>query len=248
MATRYNYGNDNGANLFGYQRESTYPYGPWKDGTGPGSNKKSILGANTDFSSNEKFAKENAKNFGGPSSSSDTANYVMAAGMFVQMFSTIVSAFAQRDAIEAQAEYKKQQLEFDAQVSDLQAETAIQDAERTAQKIETAGNQAVSDTRASAGAQGIEVNAGSAKDVQVSQKALSMYDAFTARNNGARQAFGYNVQSINDRGAASFAQSQASNLGNSTLLTGGLNALGQGAEGFYYASGGTIKDAKIGQR
>lgn len=169
--------------------------------------------------------------------------YLMAAGMFTQMFATIGAAISESNAIEARADYRQKQMQFNSQVADFQAQLTIDDGNRAADKVLTAGKQAVGEERASAGAQGIEVNAGSAQDVQVSSQTMSMMDALTIKNNAARQAFGYKVQAMSDRGQAEFTGLEARNEERSTLLTGGLGAMGKGLQGYYYGSGGTISDA-----
>ncbi|MCO7513713.1 hypothetical protein NJF44_01335 [Pseudomonas guariconensis] len=91
------------------------------------------------------------------------------------------------------------------------------------------------DTRAMIGAQragfaanGIDVNSGSAADVQDDTAALGEQDALTIKNNAAREAWGYRTQAQQNRMAASNARrsGQAGMFG--SLLTAGA----QGARAY----------------
>ena len=76
-------------------------------------------------------------------------------------------------------------------------------------------------------ANNVDVNSGSALDVQVSQRETGMEDVDQIRNNALLQAYGYNVagtgftaQSILDTATASNTSSQIPVLAGSDLLSG----------------------------
>lgn len=73
-------------------------------------------------------------------------------------------------------------------------------------------------TRQAAG--GVDVNSGSAKDVQTSQRALGMLDVMTLKSNAAREAFGFKVQAKQFRDEAAIAKSKA----NQAMVGASLNA------------------------
>jgi hypothetical protein len=76
-------------------------------------------------------------------------------------------------------------------------------------------------------ASGVDINSGSAADVQANTATIGALDEATIRNNAAREAFGYTTQATDYLTRARFARTAASNaaLGvegdeASTLLTG----------------------------
>ena len=91
---------------------------------------------------------------------------------------------------------------------------------------------------ASAGAQGIDPNSGSAGDVRGDTNTLGQLDALTIKNNAWKTAWGYKVQAANQNSQAQFDQITAQNEANSTILTGGLNAASSIAMGYGYAKYG----------
>lgn len=64
-----------------------------------------------------------------------------------------------------------------------------------AKRMETA--QRVSAVRAAGGSSGLDVNSGSALDLQADTARLGELDALTIRNNAARAAYGYETQGVN---------------------------------------------------
>lgn len=91
--------------------------------------------------------------------------------------------------------------------------------------------------RASLAANGVDVNTGSAADVQVSSRELGQLDTATVANNAALEAYGYRTQATNYTAQAGLEQSQVvpdvlggvlgaagSFLGNSSV-DGGLSSL-----------------------
>lgn len=196
------------------------------------------LGLNTDFgpAMTPRFA---------PSASSSGPGYgtVMAAGMFANMFSTIFSGISQNQALHQQADYQQRQLNFNAKIADLQAQDAIDTGNREASRIERQGNQVLGAQRAGYGASGVDVNYGSAMDVQKDTRATTALDVLTTKNNAAKAAWGYKVQAAGYQSEGEWGQHSANVRGGSTLLTSGLQAAGEGAMGYYYGAGGTIKDS-----
>lgn len=179
-----------------------------------------------------------------PSIGASSQGNMLAAGMFTSMFATIGSSIANGIALSSQAAYKKQQSEYNAKMSELQAQSALQSGDQEADRIRRAASNAVSEVRTNAAASGVDVNSGSAMDVQNSVKQVSSIDVLTTQNNAARKAYGFQVQANADTTEGDIAQNTAKAEEVSTAVTGGETALGRAAEGFYYGSGGTIRSEK----
>lgn len=94
--------------------------------------------------------------------------------------------------------------------------------------------------RAGYGAQGIDVNDGSALDVQADTAYMGELDALTIRNNAAREAWGYQVQANDSMLQASLARSQGITGAAGTLL-GGAGSLASMA---YSMRGTTARKAR----
>jgi len=89
----------------------------------------------------------------------------------------------------------------------------------TASELKTAAT--IGAIKTNQAASGLDVNSGSNEDVQSSAKELGELDALTVRNNAARQAYGYQVQST------SFTQqSQLSSAQSEQDLTAGMFGAG----------------------
>lgn len=91
-------------------------------------------------------------------------------------------------------------------------------------------------TRANAGAiktnqaaSGVDVNKGSAVDVQQSEDQLGKLDALTIRSNAAKQAYGYETQSFSDTAQSELDKSAATNAATAGDIGAGSTLLGQGS-------------------
>ena len=88
---------------------------------------------------------------------------------------------------------------------------------------------AVGGIKAAQAANGVDVNSGSAKDVQQTQSMLGALDALTIRSNAARQAFGFQQEAVSNEAQAKLDKTAAANaratsyvnFGNDLLSTAG---------------------------
>lgn len=139
----------------------------------------------------------------------------------------------QATAAERQGAYEQAVYNTDAQLAEQQAADAIARGKEAETRQRQATRGLIGSQRAALAAQGIEVDSGSALDVQADTAAMGELDALTIRNNAAREAYGYKVQALNYRQqgqlAALSGKNQAAALRNesySTLLTGAANTYG----------------------
>jgi len=120
-----------------------------------------------------------------------------------------------------------------AKFSEMQADDAVARGYEAAFKRRTESRQLAGASRAAMAAQGIDVNTGSALDIQENNQRIGELDMVTIKNNAARQAWGYQVEALQHRQQAHLARIGGTNLGRnynysagSTLLTGGAQAYG----------------------
>lgn len=150
--------------------------------------------------------------------------------------STLINYASQRkqaNAAEAEGAYQANVYRQNAAIADMQGADAITRGAEEERRFRQGTKQIVGASRAALAAQGVDVNSGSALDVQASEMALGELDALTIRNNAAREAWGYQVDALNSRQAAKMAQLGAKNAADayrsqatSTLLTGAANTYG----------------------
>lgn len=143
------------------------------------------------------------------------------------------NAYSQAQAARAQGAYQKQQLGFNARLSDLAAQDAIRRGQEDAQRHRTATKGLIGSQRASLAAQGIEIDSGSALEIQQDTRALGELDALTIQNNARRQAWGFKVQAQDLRFQGRMAKLGARTQARSTLIAGGMGAARDAAQGAY---------------
>lgn len=83
---------------------------------------------------------------------------------------------------------------------------------------------AIGTQRAGFAANGVDVNSGTAANIQDDTAQLGEFDALTIRNNAAREAWGYKTQSGNYRQSAATAQKSARSGVFGSLLGAGAQA------------------------
>lgn len=159
-----------------------------------------------------------------------------AAIIAVTAASTITKWKSERDGAvgaERQGAYEKGMYDQNAKYAEQQAADAIQIGQETSYKQQAGVRSLVGSQRAALAAQGIEIDSGSALDVQLESIGLGEKDRLEILNNAAREAWGYKVQAqdYTNKGNLAFyaGKTQAQSLRNaswSTLLTGGAQIAG----------------------
>lgn len=152
-------------------------------------------------------------------------------GAGVSAGAQLIGAGNQADALRAQGDYQRTVSDANAAMAEENATDAVRRGEQDAHLLRREGDRVVGAQRAGYAAQGVDVNSGSASQVQAETKMLSAMDQLTARNNAWREAYGYKVEAANSTRAGQFAQRAANNAADNTLLTGGLNAFSSVAGG-----------------
>jgi hypothetical protein len=142
------------------------------------------------------------------------------------------SAYTSAEAAKAQGAYQKRQAELNAGMGEFQAEEAIRRGDEDAKAMGKKTKQVIGSQRAALAAQGIEVDSGTAAEIQADTAAIGAVDAQTIKNNAWREAWGFRAQATVTRGQGNMALMAANNQAKSTLITGGLQALSAGTQGF----------------
>lgn len=136
----------------------------------------------------------------------------------------VVGGVQQARAAKAAGEAQAQADETNARIGRTQAEQARQignmEEERQMRRVRAA----VATQRATQAANGLDVNSGTALDLQAETAGFGAADALNLRSNAIRQAWGFEVGAVNDLNSASAARSAGRNAATGTMLTTAANA------------------------
>ena len=115
--------------------------------------------------------------------------------------------------------------EYNVGVAEFQAEDAVRRGAVASRMRRQQTKQTIGSQRVSLARQGIDINDGSAVDVQENTAYLGELDAMTIKNNAAREAWGFKVDAANMRIRGEQMTSEANWNTAQTLLTGASNLL-----------------------
>lgn len=141
----------------------------------------------------------------------------------------------QGELARANAEFEATQQEINSRFAEVRATEIIEQGDQAAKEHQQKVRQSVGTQRAILAAQGIDIDVGTAADIQEDTAEIGALDATRIKNNAWREAFGYKQESIRGkfqagltRSAGRFQQSQYNFGAQNTLLTGGIRAIGTG--------------------
>lgn len=136
--------------------------------------------------------------------------------------SGLMTADSQRRA----GKFNAAQMRYNAQLAEAQAQDAIRRGSEEQAGVRRRGRLMVGAQRAGLAGQGVDVNTGSAADIQLDTEKWTEVDATTVANNAAREAWGYRMDASNSRRQASVTTTEANNQALGTLITTGANIYG----------------------
>lgn len=132
-------------------------------------------------------------------------------------------------------DYNAQLAEQNAAFADQRAAWSAEEGDQAASAAQMKARAVEGGVRANQGASGVDVNSGSSVDVQESVRQTGMLDALTVRSNAARQAYGYQVEAVNDRAQAALDRSAAKNSRKAGVINAAATLLGGGASSLAYS-------------
>ena len=161
----------------------------------------------------------------------DISNGLQAGAFGLQAAASLGSAFAQSEALRAQGQFQRAMVEINNRFAEERAKDTLQAGNQMAAKIKRKASLTIGAQRAVAAAQGIDVASGSITDQIYDTKTQSEDEILTIKNNAWREAFGIRTQAAVNLNEAKFRERASNSAANQTLMTGGLNALGNIAQG-----------------
>jgi hypothetical protein len=136
------------------------------------------------------------------------------------IYSSIASQQIERD-------YQRQQLEIANQMANMAAADAIRRGDKLAAEERVKTRVFVGSQRAALAAQGINIEGGSALDVQRESAEIGAINELTIKNNAWREAFGYRTQAMSLGNQAAYVGIASNFNQKMTAVTGGANFISQ---------------------
>lgn len=162
------------------------------------------------------------------------ATLATVAGTVLSAGSTVLGGVAASNA----ANYQAQVARNNAVIAEQNASAANAAGQVQAQQASMKNAARVAAIKASQAANNVDVNSGSALDVQVSERETGQHDSETVLHNAMLQSYGYRTQATNYRADAGLQQSKADSAIPGALLGAGGTLLG-GAGRVNWANIGT---------
>lgn len=150
---------------------------------------------------------------------------VMYASMGLSAIGAITNALSESGATRAQGQYESSIADTNAAIAKIQQRQALQTGDVEASRQDLKTQETVGAERAAEGASGVDVASGSSALVRAGTAGVGAVDELTIRNNAARQAWGYQTESLQDSFQGQFAQLTSKAKSFQTLLSGGLQAI-----------------------
>lgn len=141
--------------------------------------------------------------------------------MAISAANSLYGAFAQHRA----GRLQKQLMQYNARIADYQAQDALERGVVAETRSRTSTKRTIGAQRAFLASQGVEINDGSAADVQANTAYLGELDALTIRNNAAREAWGYKAQAVDYARKGEVAGFSGDAAATQTLITGSSRLL-----------------------
>ncbi len=151
---------------------------------------------------------------------------------------SLMQGMAQADAIRAQSEAQARAQEANARIAQQKAHDAIERGGQDELALRRNIAQQKGHNRAAMASAGIDIDSGSALDIQNASIQEGEHDAAAIRFNAARERWGYITQSENLLEQAAMSRANGESAANNALFGGFMN-FGQGLAGMYYNNMGS---------
>lgn len=143
----------------------------------------------------------------------------------VSVVASTSAAQGQASAAKAQAEYQAKQARQNAELLEIQKREILTQGNDQAVDMSQQVSQLIGSQKVSLAAQGIEIDSGSAFDLQEEARNFGQQDIETIRNNAKKQAWGISIEQENLRKGADFTERAGEVQANNIMLANGLSAV-----------------------
>lgn len=145
-------------------------------------------------------------------------------GQIGGMFSSALGSYFSADMQKSNLKFQADMSEISARMSERSAQSALQQGQRQAGAISLRAGQLKSGQRAAMSANGVDLGAGNAAEIQASTDVMKEIDMNTAEANGIRAAWGYRAQAVNAQNDALMKRASSGSI--STFGAVGSSLLG----------------------
>jgi len=126
---------------------------------------------------------------------------------------TVSQQQQQADSKQALADYQAQVADNNRIAADQQAQYALSQGQAADEQQRQKTAQLIGAARAQMAAHGVELDSGSPLDIQSDDATMGELNALSAENSGEHQAYGYQVQAMDDQASAGLYGAQAAAIG-----------------------------------
>lgn len=161
------------------------------------------------------------------------AEAILPVALIAQGASTLLTSQGQASAIKIESQYRANQFAMNARLADIRAKDAEERGKEDAKNYKLQVKRLIGRQRAALAAQGVDPDTGTGLDIQLETAEFGALDANTILNNAFREAAGYRIEAIDNRGQASFTKLAGKNQARSSLVTGGIKAVSDFGIGVY---------------
>jgi hypothetical protein len=157
-------------------------------------------------------------------------------GTGVSAGSTAVGAYSQSQAYTEQGRFSRSMGNLNANMTEMQATDAIHRGNVAANRQNLRTRLLIGRQRAVAAGQGVDVNSGSALDLQANAARMGVIDANTLKMNAYKEAMGLRMEGSNQRFRGDMAYKTGRGNSTNSLLAGGMSAARQvtsGVDSYY---------------
>lgn len=168
--------------------------------------------------------------------SEQTYGYMMAGASVLQAFTSLGNMFAQREYYRGQQSINNATYNINKELLEMKADDAIERGEQTLKRYRKSVKQIIGRQRANLAAQGIDLESGSALQIQEDTQMIAAMDELTIRNNAWKESWGYKMDSINLAGQHSFNNSSLDLAQRQGFLLGGMQMTSNLMQGGAYAT------------
>ena len=151
---------------------------------------------------------------------------------------SLFQGYAQAQSVKAQSEAQARAQEANARIAQQKAHDAIERGGEDELALRRNIAQQKGHNRAAMASAGIDIDSGTAQDIQNASIQEGEHDAAAIRFNAARERWGYITQSENLLQQAAMSRANGQAAAGNALFGGILNA-GQGIAGMYYQNAGS---------
>ena len=142
-----------------------------------------------------------------------------------KLISGAAGSYSEYKGIQLETEFEASQFETNSRIAELQAKDAERRGREDANAYKVKIKQLIGKQRAAMAAQGIEIDADSALDIQLETAELGELDAMTIKNNAFREATGHRIQALDYSSQSGYTRIAGKTKARNTLLTGGMSAV-----------------------